>query len=160
MKRSSTLFLKSVIALIGMGTLAAMIRFPQTEGRANNLDLISIYTDPFIIYLYVASIPFFAGLYHAFTLLGYIDQNMIFSQAAVKTVRNIKYCALGLLGFITLALSYIFVVAKNTNDDGAGAIALGLITLFASVVIATAATIFQKILQNAVDLKLENDLTV
>ncbi|KKQ07364.1 MAG: hypothetical protein US19_C0048G0011, partial [Candidatus Daviesbacteria bacterium GW2011_GWB1_36_5] len=46
MKKGSTLFLKVVICLIAIGALAGMIWFPQTEGRAANLDLISIYTDP------------------------------------------------------------------------------------------------------------------
>jgi hypothetical protein len=41
LKRGSTLFLKVVILLIAIGVLAGMIRFPQTEGRATNLDIIS-----------------------------------------------------------------------------------------------------------------------
>jgi hypothetical protein len=58
MKKSSTFFLKVVILLIAIGVLAGLIWFPQTEGRAAHLDLISIYTDPFIIYIYIASTPF------------------------------------------------------------------------------------------------------
>src|SRR3712207_4328936 len=88
-KSGSTLFLKLVILLIAIGVLAGMIRFPQTEGRATNLDLISIYTDPLIIYGYIASIPFFVALYQAFKLLGYVDNNSVFSQLAVKAVRKI-----------------------------------------------------------------------
>lgn len=160
MKRSSTQFLKVVIILIAIGTFAGMIRFPQTEGRAANLDLISIYKDPFIIYLYIASIPFFSALYQAFKLLGYVDKNKIFSQASVKAVMNIKYSAIIFIGFIAAAISYISVMSKATNDDGAGAIAVGVVIIFASSVIATAAAVFQKLLQNAVHLKSENDLIV
>jgi len=148
MKWSSTLFLKVVIVLITIVALVGMIRFPQTEGRAANLDLFSIYKDPFIIYLYIASIPFFTALYQAFKLLGLIDANKIFSQASVKAVRNIKYCAIALMGFLLGAISYIFVMSKATNDDGAGAIAVGLVTIFASCVIAAAADVFQRLLQN------------
>jgi hypothetical protein len=83
MIRSSILFLKVVILLIAIGVLAGMIRFPQTEGRATHLDLISIYTDPFIIYGYIASIPFFVGLYQAFKLL-----NLCFSKASTKCGRH------------------------------------------------------------------------
>jgi hypothetical protein len=68
MKHSSTLFLKLVILLIAVGALVGMIRFPQTEGRAVNLDLISIYADLFIIYAYIASIPF---LWHWLKLSNY-----------------------------------------------------------------------------------------
>ena len=70
MKKSSTVFLQVVIMLIGIVALAIMIRFPLTEGRAINLDLFSIYSDPFIIYGYIAFIAFFIVLYQAFKLLG------------------------------------------------------------------------------------------
>ena len=162
MKRSSTLFLKVVILLIAIGALAGMIRFPQTEGRAANLDLISIYGDPFILYLYVASIPFYVALYQAIKLLGCVEKNTIFSETAVKVVGNIKYCAIAVVSFIAAAVSYIFVMAKvaATNDDPAGFVAIGLVVIFASAVIATAAAVFQTLLQNALDIKSENDLTV
>src|SRR3989344_3377924 len=94
MKRSSTIFLQVVILALGILALAIMIRFPLTEGRAVNLDLFSIYTDPFIIYGYVVSIAFFVALYQAFILLGYIRQNKVFSVHSVKALRNIKYCAI------------------------------------------------------------------
>ncbi len=158
MKSSSTLFLKVVLLLIGIGTLIGMIWFPQTEGRAKNLDLISIYKDPFIIYLYFASTPFFVGLYQAFKLLNLIDANRAFSQGAVNTLRNMKFAALSLIGFIAVALFYIRFNAHG--DDPAGPTALGIFSSFAAAVIATAAAVFQKLLQNAVDIKSENDLTV
>lgn len=158
MKQRATLFLRLVISLIAIGALAGMIWFPQTEGRAANLDLISIYMDPFILYIYVASIPFFMALYQAFKLLGFIDKNKVFSQVSVKAIRNIKYCALATCGFLVLAIFYIRVMAHG--DDPAGPTMIGLVAIFTSIVIATAAGVFQKLLQNAVDLKSENDLTV
>jgi uncharacterized membrane protein YbjE (DUF340 family) len=160
MKRSSTLFLKVVILLIAIGALVVMIRFPQTEGRAANLDLISIYKDPFIIYIYIASIPFFAALYQAFKLLGYIDKNKVFSQVSVNAVRNIKYCGVAIVAFIVAAEAYLFIVQRGKSDDIAGGVAMGLFIIFVSVIVATAAAVFQKLLQNAVDIKSENDLTV
>jgi len=158
LKRGSTVFLKVVILLIAIGVLASMIRFPQTEGRATNLDLISIYTDPLIIYAYIASIPFFVALYQAFKLLGYIDGNKVFSQSSVNAMKNIKYCAITFSGFIVLGILYIRLFVRG--DDPAGVTALGIFTTFASIVIATAAAVFQRLLQNAVDIKSENDLTV
>lgn len=158
MKRGSTLFLKLVILLIAIVVLTWIIVFPQLEGRAKNLDLISIYSDPFIIYGYIASIPFFVGLYQAFRLLNFIDANQAFSQDAVNTLKNMKFASLSLIGFIALAVFYIRFFAQG--DDPAGPTALGIIISFASIVIATAAAVFQKLLQNAVDLKSENDLTV
>ncbi|MBX3011620.1 MAG: DUF2975 domain-containing protein [Caldilineaceae bacterium] len=159
-ERGSTLFLKVVILLIAVGALAGLIWFPQTEGRATNLDLVSIYKDPFIIYIYIASISFFVALFQAIQLLGYVEKNQIFSQAAVKAIRNIKYCAIALAAFIAAAILYISAMAKATNDDPAGGVVIGFVIIFASAVIATAAAVFQKLLQNAIAIKSENDLTV
>lgn len=158
MKQSSTLYLKAVLLLISIGVFAGLLWFPQTEGRAQDLDLISIYSDPFILFIYIGSIPFFVGLYQAFTLLNLIDANKAFSQRAVHTLRNIKFASISLIGFIVLALMYIRFMAHG--DDPAGPTMLGIIVSFAVTVVATAAGIFQKLLQNAVDIKSENDLTV
>jgi hypothetical protein len=48
----------------------------------------------------------------------------------------------------------------NKEDDPAGFLALCILTTFVSIVVATAAPIFEKILQNALDMKRENDLTI
>jgi hypothetical protein len=159
MKRSSTLFLQAVIVLIGIIALAIMIRLPLTEGRAANLDLFSIYADQFILYGYIASTAFFVALYQAFKLLGYIGQNKVFSLNSVKALRTIKYCAIILSILIVLAALYIRIFHAE-GDDPAGFLALCILTTFVSVVIATAAAVFERTLQNAVDIKSENDLTV
>jgi hypothetical protein len=159
MKRTSIIFLQSVIVLIGMVVLFILIRFPLTEGRAVNLDLISIYADPFIIYSYVASIAFFVGLYKAFKLLGYIGQNRVFSTDSVGSLKSIKYSAI-VLSILIVAAGIFIRITHNEEDDPAGFLAICIVTTFACIVVATAAAIFEKILQNALDLKSENDLTI
>ena len=159
MKRISTVFLQAVILLIGIVALAILLWFPLTEGRAANLDLFSIYFDPFILYGYAASIAFFVALYNAFKLLGYIGQNKVFSSNAVKTLKSIKYCAIVLSILIVLAGLYIRLF-HNKEDDPAGFLAICIVTTFVSIVVATAAAIFEKLLQNAIDMKSENDLTI
>jgi hypothetical protein len=158
-KRTSIVFLQAVIVLFGIVVLAIMIRMPLTEGRAENLDLFSIYADPLILYVYAASTAFFIELYKAFKLLGYIGQNQVFSSNAVKSLRSIKHCAILLCVLIILAGVYIRVF-HHEEDDPAGFIALCLMATLASFVVATAAAIFERILQNAVDMKSENDLTI
>jgi len=159
MKRMSIIFLQAVIVIIGIAALAIMIRLPLTEGRAVNLDLFSIYADPFILYVYAASIAFFVALYKAFRLLGYIGQNKVFSSSSVKALRGIKYCAIVLSILIVIAGIYIRLF-HDKDDDAAGFLAICIITTFASIVVATAAAIFEKLLQNAIDMKSENDLTI
>ena len=156
MKQSSTIFLQVVIVLIGILALAIMIRFPLTEGRATNLDLFSIYFDPFILYGYASSIAFFVALYKAFKLLGNIGQNKLFSLNSVRTLRSIKYCAIILSILIVMAGLYIRIF-HNKDDDPAGFLAICIVTAFVSIVVATAAAVFEKILQNGVDIKSENE---
>jgi Protein of unknown function (DUF2975) len=158
MKRSSTIFLQVVIVLIGIGALALLLWEPHIEGRNAHATLFEIYfKDPFLAYAYVASIAFFAALYQAFTVLGYVRQNKVFSQAAVQALRTIKYCAISIIGFV--AGAEIFIMLGN-SDDRAGGVFMGVLITFGSIVIATAAAMFERILQNAVDTKSENDLTV
>ena len=66
MKKISLIFFQVVIVLISIVVLYIMIRLPLSEGRAQNLDLVSIYSDPFIIYGYVSSIVFFVALFKVF----------------------------------------------------------------------------------------------
>jgi hypothetical protein len=160
-KRSSTLFLQAVILLIGIVALVLMLSAPQLEGRNAQASLFQVYfNDPFLAYAYLGSIPFFVALFQAFKLLGYIGRNKVFSQAAVNTLKTIKYCAFITTGVIVAADVYLRLAARNGNDDPAGAIMLGMIAAFISIAIGAAAAVFQKTLQSAVDLKSENDLTV
>jgi hypothetical protein len=153
-----TIFLQAVIVLIGIGALALMLWEPHIEGRNAHATLFEIYfKDPFLAYAYLASIPFFVALYQVFKVLGYIGQNKAFSQATVKALRTTKFCALGIIGFV--AVGELFIMLGN-SDDRAGGVFIGILITFGSVVIATAAAMFERILQNAVDIKSENDLTV
>src|SRR5437763_7497825 len=158
MKRSSTIFLQLVVVLIGIGALALMLWEPHIEGRNAHATLFEIYfKDPFLGYAYIASIPFFVALYRAFKVLGYVGQNKVFSPGAVKALRTIKFCAISIIGFVVGG--EIFIILGN-SDDQAGGVFMGILITFGSIVIATAAAMFQRILQNAVDIKSENDLTV
>jgi hypothetical protein len=143
MKRGLTIFLQAVIVLISIGALAVMIRLPLTEGRAANLDLLSIYADPFIIYGYLASIAFFVALYQAFKLLEYIGQNKASSLISARSLRIIKYCAIVLSVLIVMAGLYIKIFHAK-GDDPAGFLALCTVTTFISIVVATVASVFER----------------
>ena len=135
-----------------------MLWEPHIEGRNAHATPFEIYfKDPFLAYAYVASIPFFVALYQAFKVLDYVGQNRIFSPAAVRSLRIIKYCAMAMIGFV--AGAEIFILAHD-SDDRAGGVFMGVLIAVGSIVVATAAATFERVLQNAVDLKSENDLTV
>lgn len=49
---------------------------------------------------------------------------------------------------------------NHGSDDPAGGVMMGILITFGSVVIATAAGMFERMLYHAVELKSENDVTV
>src|SRR5436189_1712652 len=160
MKRGSTIFLQALVLLLGVGLLALLIWEPQVEGRNVNATLFEVYfKDPFLAYIYVAFIPFFVCLYQAFKILGYARRNEIFFPRSVRALRIIKYCALTTAIFILGAEAYLFIFMRG-KDDIAGGVMMGAFVILVSAVIATVAAVFERILQNAVDIRSENDLTV
>ena len=159
MKRSSTIFLQIVVVLIGIGALALLLWEPHIEGRNVHTTLFQIYfNDPFLAWAYTGSISFFVALYQAFKLLGYIRQNKVFSLHSVSALRTIKYCAIIIVCFIVPAEAYLFII--RPEDDIAGGVFMGILISFISIVVATAAAVFERTTQSAVDIKSENDLTV
>ncbi|HSD12114.1 MAG TPA: DUF2975 domain-containing protein [Patescibacteria group bacterium] len=159
MKRGSTIFLQAVIVLIGIGAIALMLWEPRIEGRNAHATFFEIYfKDPFLAYAYLSSLPFFVALSRAFKVLGHVRENKTFSQATVNALRTIKYCAMVLVALVAAPVACLFIV--RPGDDIAGGVFVGLLLIFVSVVMATAAAVFESLLQGAVDMKSENDLTV
>jgi hypothetical protein len=158
MKSGAILVLRAVVVLIGIGALAFLLVEPHFEGRNAHASLFAIYfKDPFLAYAYVAAIPFFVGLFQAFKVLGYAGRNKAFSPPAVKAVRTIKFCALALIGFVVGAE---IIIMLNESDDRAGGVFMGGLIFCASLVVAAAMTVLERILQNVLDMKSEHDLTV
>jgi hypothetical protein len=158
MNRASAVFLQVVVVLTGIAALALLLWEPQTEGVNAHATQFEIYfKDPFLAVVYVGSIAFFVAVYQAFRLLGYAGQNKVFSAEAVKALRTIKYCAITIIGFV--AAEEIFILFNN-SDDRAGGVFMGVLITFGSIVIASAAGIFERILQNAVALKSGSDVAV
>lgn len=158
MKRGSILFLRAVLILIGVGALALLLWEPQTEGRNAHATTFAIYfKDPFLAYVYVASIALFVALYQAFKVLGHVGQDTMLSPDAVGRLRAIKHCAMVIIGFV--AGAELIIIFSN-NDDPQGGFFMGVLIAFISMVIVTATAVLERTLQDAVDIKSENDLTV
>jgi hypothetical protein len=161
MKRSSIVFLQIVIALIGVAAIAFLLWEPQVEGVNKNRTNFEIYfQDPFLALVYAGSIPFFIALYQAIRALGYVGRNQVFSPEVVKALRIITYCALAIIGFVVVEVIWILLVSGADEDNPGAPIFLGLLIILPSIVVAVTGRMFERILQNAVDLKSENDLTV
>jgi hypothetical protein len=148
------MFLRAVIFLIGAGVLALCIFVLPVGIRS---DVTGFYR-PILMGMYGPAIPFFIALYQGLILLRLIDTNTAFSPTSVAALKKIKFCALIISGLYALGMPYIYYAAEI--DDAPGVIAIGLVIIFASIVIAVFAAVLQQLLQNAIDIKRENDLTV
>lgn len=158
MKRGSTLILRGVVILIGLIVLAVCVFvLPRLIGSELKPGADFDY-GPIFLGMYLPAVPFFLGLYQALKLLRYIDHDEAFSQGSVNALKVMKYCAYIISGLYAAGMPYIFYVADR--DDAPGVAAIGFVIIGASFVMATAAAVFQKLFQNAVDIKSENDLTV
>lgn len=156
MKLGSTMFLRVVLGFIATSVLAVCI-FVLPAGIISELS--GDFDYGFIMAgLYIPAIPFFIALHQAYKLLGYIDKNQAFSDLSVQAFKLIKQCALAISILFAVGMPYVFYVGDR--DDAPGVVAIGLVIIFASFVIATFAAVLQKLIQNAVDIKAENDLTV
>ncbi len=154
MKQSSTLILKAAVITLGLAVLALCIFvIPQTIGSIEPGGY-----DPILLGMYIPAIPFFIALYQALKLLNLIDSNTAFSQLSVNALKNIKYCGIIIGVLYAAGMPYVFYVADK--DDAPGVVAIGLVIIGASFVIAVFAAVLQQLLRNAIDIKQENELTV
>ncbi len=153
MNRSSIVILKLVLGLIGLITLTVcLITLSMlVRGQAAEHGFI-------LLGVYGSMVPFFFALQQAFKLLSYIDKNQAFSTSSVKAIKNIKYAALVFGAVYTIGMPYIYMVGDRT--DAPGTIVLGLLFAGGAYVIAIFAAVAQRLFQNAVNLKSENDLTI
>lgn len=157
MKRE-TLFLKIAVFLIGTPVLALCVfGLPWLAKDAAGSELAYL-INGILVVMYVSAIPFFVALYQAIRLLSYIDKNNAFSELSVKALKNIKYCATTITTLYVAGMPLFFLMGEI--DDAPGVVVIGMMFIFAPLVIAVFAAVLQKLLKNAIDIKSENDLTV
>ena len=106
-----------------------------------------------------AAIPCFIALYQSYKLLGYIDTDRTFSELSLKALKIIKYsapveffiCALG-------GLPFFYVLAKK--EDAPGLVIIGMAIAGIAFIISVFASVLSRLLQEAIAMKSENDLTI
>ncbi|HIW31977.1 MAG TPA: DUF2975 domain-containing protein [Candidatus Paenibacillus intestinavium] len=160
MKHVSTFFLKIAVFLLGIPILVMCI-FLVPEIANTVEQLLPDY--PYLKYvvfvlLYGSVIPYYFALYQAFKLLRNIDRNLAFSQLSVRALKQIKYNAVAIMVLHLLVFPLFFIFAEL--DDAPGVIFVGLFVPVGAMVIAVFAAVLQRLLQEAIAYKEENELTV
>ena len=159
MKRYSTMILR--LAIFASGAIVLAI--------CSGAVWLTIKTEPsseYYILSYIlligtcsAAIPFFIALYQSYKLLGYIDTNRVFSELSVKALKIITYSAL--VEFFICAmggLPFFYIVAEK--DDAPGLILIGMAITGVAFIIFVFASVLNRLLQDAIAMKSENDLTI
>lgn len=147
----STLFLKLLI--VGLGIIALLI-----GGILVPMDIRENGFGPAWIFMYLAAIPFYIALWQGLKLLLYIDRGTAFSEMSVKALQLIQYCGFIMTACYLACLPWVFQAADR--EDAPGMILIWTAFSCAPAVIAVFAAVLKKVLQNAIALKSENDLTV
>lgn len=163
-KSSSTVIAKFAVYLAGIAGLAiCFVLLPElvreeSVGKPINLFL----TYGFFITAYILATPFFIALHQTLQLIHEMERYKTITNKSIKSLRNIKYCAIAFSIMIVVAVITGISIAKSIepSEDVAPFITIGFIFTFVSSVIAVFVAVFEKILADAKALKSENDLIV
>jgi hypothetical protein len=155
-----TLVLKAAVLLMGAVVLALCIfALPSIwEGGSVEFPAASTAVQLIVVGLYVTAIPFYIALWQTLKLISYIDRHTAFSDQSVKALRIIRHCA-NAIGVIYL-LGYPLLYPIAEADDAPGLLLFGLIYACLPFVVSVFATVLEKLLQSAIDMKSESELTV
>ncbi|MFN7766223.1 MAG: DUF2975 domain-containing protein [Planctomycetaceae bacterium] len=146
MKSALIVGLQVTVMLFGLLVLVFLICEPQVEGRNAHATQFEIYFhDSFLAYVYLASVPFFVGLYHVEQLLSQIRLRSVSSRAGIETVRKIKWCAGMILGAAVVSL--LFMLEGDPEDRPPG-LALRLMVILPSITVALLAARYERRLRN------------
>jgi hypothetical protein len=160
MKKGSTLILKAAVVLMGLAVLALCIFGLPALWRGGPIEYpeLAHALHLMVVGLYATAIPFFIASWQTMKLLNYIDKNTAFSPLSIKALEIIKYSAVAIWILYVSGLPFVYYIAQA--DDAPGLVVIGLVMASAPFVVAVFAAVLQRLLQNAIDMKSENELTV
>lgn len=158
--KKETGLLKFVVVLIALPVLAIVIfGFPLIIRDASDSSMqMAAVLYGILAALSLSLFPFLSALYQSLKLLNYIDHNKAFSDKSVVALRKIKLAAFSIASIHLLSFPLYFIVGEV--DDAPGVILVGIMFISAPAVVAVFAAVLQKLLENALDIKRDNELTI
>jgi hypothetical protein len=153
MKRSSTLFLKGVICLVGIAVFGICIIVLGVSFSGNA----GVYL-PMMIVMLVTALPFFLALYQGLLFLSNIEKNIAFSESSARAIQKITYCAFTISALYGAAMPLIIRAAEK--DDAPGVVLIGLLCIFVPLVTGVFASVLEKLLRSAIEIKSGHEVIV
>jgi len=160
-KNGSTLFLRA--AILGAAFVVVLLStwaVVDVYGHwAEDSPELANWKYPIIFVITAAASTFCVAVRQIWKLLNLIDKNKAFTKASVRAMKNVKYCGLLISALFVTWMPLTFHAAEN--EDAPGMILIfGAIFVGIPFVVAIFAGVAQRLFQNAIDIKSENDLTV
>lgn len=117
---------------------------------------------PVLIVSWTYSLPVFFALYQTLRLINLIELKKAFSNKTIETLQKIKYSTIIFCIMVIVGTAAGLVLGKRIDptEDLTPLATFGFIFTFVSIVIATFVATLRRLLQNAINIKAENDLTV
>lgn len=159
--RGTTLFLRA--ATLGAAVIATLLSIWAVsdiyDHWADDSPELAFWTYPLMAVISVNAATFCVAVRQIWKLLDLIDRNKAFTNASVKTMKIVKYCGFIVSALFATWMPLVFHAAEN--EDAPGMILIfGAIFVGIPFVIAVFAGVAQRLFQNAIEIKKENDLTV
>ncbi|AZZ61146.1 DUF2975 domain-containing protein [Oenococcus sp. UCMA 16435] len=159
MKRCSTIILRCAVIFAGvimLATCGAIAWIVFFENKPDPYHMTYIW----LIGTYAAAIPYFIALDQAMKLLKYIDIGCAFSKLSLKSLNIITRCAIVVFIVVTIGGLPFFYTLVQLNTDTPGFVLLGLLISGSTFLIVVFTSVLKRLLQDAIDVKSENDLTI
>lgn len=158
MKKGTTLFLKLAVIFLGLPVLVLSVvgMVYLVRNSANPDYAYMLY--PIVTGIYLSSLPYYFALFKSFSLLSLIDKGEAFSELSVFALRKIKYCGILISIIFICLMPFIFMLAQI--EDAPGLIIVGIIPIFTAMIVGVFAAVMERLLQEAIDIKSLNELTV
>ena len=138
------LLLKLFTILLGIFVLLFLLLVIPDETDFTKLGILT----PFVISIYISSIPFYISIYNLFKLLIQIEKEVFFSKNSINILKRIKYSTYSFSLIYILQIPIMYYIA--TKDDAPGILLLILILSFTPLVIGISISILQKILEKEI----------
>ncbi|GEK37025.1 hypothetical protein K5E_22700 [Enterococcus thailandicus] len=156
--KPKTTFLKFILA--GLVAFILFLSFLLTMGLLFSINEHSVFPEQVLasISLYLSAIASLLIIYYMYRMLVLVDNDRAFSAMSLIYVRAIF--RLTIMEFIVLIGTVPFVYYIADNDDAPGVMIIGLGMLIIPLAVATFVSIIEKLLKNAIELKLDYELTI
>lgn len=159
MKKAAVLFLRIALITIGLGVLGLLVLIFPAWADAK----IAFPDQAYAVYvvlgaLYLASIPYFIGIVKAWQLLKLINTGKAFSADSAKVVKAISICAASISAIYIVSMPFFYIWGDYT--DAPGLIVIGMVLVGVPLIISVFAALLKLLINEAAELKTENELTV